>query len=398
MAAPIMNEIKLAKALFLLSMGLSLGWVSICPAQITPITLTNIPIYLSDLAVAGKYLYGIPASYPASASGLRIFDITNPATHVDVGFNDGKGSADQRALAISGDYLFYSVADELRILNLANPAQPALVAQLAGNYPAITIHGDHAYLTTLVGSSLWRVGIYDISNPTNPVTLGKIDTEGFTRTAVAGSYAYLADGRLLVADISNPANPLALGYISGLLAADVVLYGNFAYVATGWTNNLYAFYMGNPTNPITIYEAGWQPDTSRLLVVGNYLFISQSWQQGFAIDDISNPTNTSFAGRIASDYSPVSVAVSGNHAYLASGVLTIFYLGLPAPALNLSATSSNLVVSWPAPTLSYSLQQTTNLQAPTWVRASNLSVPAGSQNQINIPRPVASLFYRLVSR
>jgi len=62
----------------------------------------------------------------------------------------------------------------------------------------------------------------------------------------------------------------------------------------------------------------------------------------------------------------VSVAVSGNHAYLASGILTIFYLGLPAPALNLGATSLNLVASWPAPTLAYSLQQTTNLQAPAW--------------------------------
>jgi hypothetical protein len=35
-AAPIMTEVNRAKALFLLSMGLSLGLVSICPAQITP--------------------------------------------------------------------------------------------------------------------------------------------------------------------------------------------------------------------------------------------------------------------------------------------------------------------------------------------------------------------------
>jgi hypothetical protein len=301
-------------------------------------------------------------------------------------------------LAISGNYLFYSVADELRILNISDPVQPALVAQLAGNYGGITVQGRYAYLTTLVGSSLWRVGIYDVSNPTNPITLGKIDTEGFTRTAIAGSYAYLADGRLLIADISNPTNPAPLGYVSGLLAADMVVYGNFAYVATGWTNNLYGLYLGNPTNPITIYEAGWQPDTSRLLVSGNYLFIKQDWQQGFAIDDISNPTNTSFAGRIQGSYSPSAVAVAGNYAYMANYNLSIYFLGLSAPALSLSVTGSNLVASWPAPTMAFGLQQATDLQVSNWVTLTNLSVSVGTQNQVSVLRAAASAFYRLISR
>jgi len=378
--------------------ALLLGFASQCVAQITPIALTNVPVDLAQLAVAGSRLFGIPSSYPPSATGLRIFDISNPANPVDLGFNDGKGNANQRALAVSGDYLYYSVADELRILNIANPAQPVLVAQLAGNYPAITVQGNYAYLTTLVGSSLWRVGIYDVSNPTNPVTLGKIDTQAFARTAVAGNYAYVADGGLLIADISNPTNPATLGYVSNLFAADVVLYGSFAYVATGWTNNLYGFYLGNPTNPIPIFEGGWQPDTSRLLVSGNYLLAQQNWMGGFAFNDISNPTNTSFAGRIRSDYTPMAVAVSGNYAYMASGSLNIYSLGLPSPALNLAATGSNLVASWAAPTLAFSLQRTTNLHAPNWVTATNLSTPVGNQNQINLPRPAASTFYRLVSR
>ncbi|MBU0507419.1 hypothetical protein KKH27_01095 [bacterium] len=73
------------------------------------------------VAVSGSYAY-----MADMGSGLRIIDISSPATPTEVGFYDTQGYAWD--VAVSGNYAY--VSDEaygLRVLNIANPAAPTQV-------------------------------------------------------------------------------------------------------------------------------------------------------------------------------------------------------------------------------------------------------------------------------
>ena len=81
--------------------------------------------------------------------------------------------------------------------------------------------------------------IIDIANPASPALAGSLNTPGAPRGLfVSGGYAYLGagdDGGLQVIDVSNPASPNLSGYYDTLGAAvDVFVSGSHAYVATYW--------------------------------------------------------------------------------------------------------------------------------------------------------------------
>ncbi len=67
------------------------------------------------------------------------------------------------------------------------------------------------------------------------------------------------------------------------------------------------------------------------------------------------------------------------------------------PSLAIMMTASNTVlISWPAPSTGWTLQQNTNLLLPAgWASATNAVTVAGGQNQILVPAPADTRFYRL---
>ena len=154
-------KIQLFVAVFLGVLGQACG-------QITLVNVSN--------TNNGGYAYGITVSnnyaYLANGSdGLRIYDITNPRTPINIGHaNPNNGNWDQ-SVAISGTY-----------------------AYVAGTYDGLRI--------------------YDIADRTNPINVGQTNkqTGGAIDVAVSGHYAYVAnheDG-LRIYDVSNPASPLVM--------------------------------------------------------------------------------------------------------------------------------------------------------------------------------------------
>lgn len=66
--------------------------------------------------------------------------------------------------------------------------------------------------------------------------------------------------------------------------------------------------------------------------------------------------------------------------------------------LDASAIGANLVFSWPTQTVSYALQQNIQLNTTNWVTLSTTPIVVGSQNQVTIPKPNGTMFYRLGSQ
>ena len=98
---------------------------------------------------------------------------------------------------------------------------PCYAVDVSGN---IAYSGNGAYLE-----------VVDISDPSNPVELGKIVTPSVVGgVAVSGSYAYVANGNagLRIIDISSPSSPQEVGFFdTGDAALDVTISGSYAYVA-----------------------------------------------------------------------------------------------------------------------------------------------------------------------
>ena len=100
----------------------------------------------------------------------------------------------------------------------ANPAAPQqqaqnveLVGQVGGDANAVAVQSAYAYVG--VGP---RLVILDVSDPAHPAVVGRTGVlpGAVSGVAVAGDYAYVADqdSGLRIVDISNPATPSETGF------------------------------------------------------------------------------------------------------------------------------------------------------------------------------------------
>ncbi|MBN2007430.1 MAG: DUF11 domain-containing protein [Anaerolineae bacterium] len=133
--------------------------------------------------------------------------------------------------------------------------------------------------------------------PPSPITLINQIGGGTFSVAIQGDYAYIGVGpRLVTLDITNPANPIAVGQtevISNYLT-DIEIQGNYAYV----TEKPYGGYSGSKlriadiSNPALPYFTGFYDtpgDAMSVAVSGNYAYVADG-MGGLRILDISNPS------------------------------------------------------------------------------------------------------------
>ena len=91
--------------------------------------------------------------------------------------------------------------------------------------------------------------------------------------------------------------------------------------------------------------------------------------------------------------------MSGGNYSLIGGFWALFALQTPgAPLLKIFLTSTNTaVVSWPAPSTGFSLQQNTDLSTTNWVAPAETVNNNGTVNFIIVSPPTGKRFYRLKS-
>jgi hypothetical protein len=144
---------------------------------------------------------------------------------------------------------------QVGLYNAANPASPVLAGNLNSfintndghgvGAGAIAIDDNHAFI---INADTLR--IFDLSNLSNPVAVGKIGTseEWDGAVHVSGKFAYVADGSggLRVISIAEYSNPQEAGYYDGpSTARGVFSLDGYAYVAemdggvTIYRNELY---------------------------------------------------------------------------------------------------------------------------------------------------------------
>lgn len=134
-------------------------------------------------------------------------------------------------------------------------------------------------------------------------------------------------------------------------------------------------------------------------VAGNYAYVAEFYS-GLRICDISNPARPLLLSGTNNNYGAYTygLAVSGNYLYLADGGagMLIYQLSAPLPPLLvLNKINGNDVLTWPAPTAAFNLQQSSVVQPTNWASISNVPVVLSNQNQITLPSSANTTFYRL---
>jgi hypothetical protein len=136
------------------------------------------------------------------------------------------------------------------IYSLDSPALPSLISTIDGFCFNFTIVGDLLY------SVSYGLTIYNISNPNFPVELGtwSYPDHDITKVVVQGNRAYLiswGDNNVIICDISNPSNPHSVGtYNTYGQCLDVKVLGAIAAVSSSYC--IYVVEISDPAQPLTI--------------------------------------------------------------------------------------------------------------------------------------------------
>lgn len=176
----------------------SRGQVALSPEVILDLRPTSI---LSSIPLGGfpfaVEVQGSHAYVPASAAGLRVIDISDPAAPFIAGSATFPQAA--RGLALGGQYAFVPTEKgPVQVVDVSAPANPTVVGSVAMDVPArsATLHGEHLFVTSELG-----LHIFDVRNPLVPRPVTVLESE---RTA--WSVAFAGSSMFVIADSHTAIN------------------------------------------------------------------------------------------------------------------------------------------------------------------------------------------------
>jgi hypothetical protein len=274
-----------------------------------------------EVAVVGDY------AYICESGSLRIVDVYDPTTPVEVGFYAPPyGDGPCMTMAVVGNYVYTGGYYTLNILDVTNPAAPALVGKTSGlDMPTgLVVVGAYAYVVDIhdTGSGyLYRLLIFDVSNVTHPFITG-VSTfiSRVNDVDVEGGYAYVAndDAGLRVIDVSNPSAPFEVGSYTTISANGVTVAGSYAYVADpGW--GLRIIDISNPTAPFQVSLFDSLGYTENSAVEWGYAYVAEG-EVGVEMVNVLNPAAPVITGLYNTSGMTHDVAVAGDgYVYAADG-------------------------------------------------------------------------------
>jgi len=206
-----------------------------------------------------------------------------------------------RRIAFAGTYAYILCDQGLAVVDLDNPAEPKLVAQIGAPYVnnprGIGIQFRYAFVVDNAG-----LKILDITDPAHPVPVEKalVPLPDARNVYVARTYAYVAAGRqgIAIINIENPEEPKLEQMFDGGgklndtndIKIGMVSSSQFAFVADG-ENGMRVVQLFSPQTQPNFY--GFEPKPVPKVIAtyqshGPALAISRGIDRDRAVDEVGN--------------------------------------------------------------------------------------------------------------
>jgi hypothetical protein len=173
-----------------------------------------------DLDVYRNRVYATASDEPGGAQiwGVRTLDVSNLTPPDPNNILISLLPTDDRnirAVAVRGSYMFYTDGLTFEVANVSDELNPYILARrelpAANCLTGVLLYGDCAFVHAAGGTPGFVA--YDISDPTNPVELKRLDAQA-QNVWLMGNRAFLAGGGsgLTILDISNPRDPVVIDH------------------------------------------------------------------------------------------------------------------------------------------------------------------------------------------
>ena len=244
-----------------------------------------LPSACLGVGVSGNYAY-----FSRSATGLQVYDVSNPAAPSSVATLGSFTNPQQ--IFISGNTAYVAAyGDGLKIVNISDPLNPTVLGTYSGPTMArhVTVLNNRAFLI----DETMGLQILDVSNPASPALLGSLAaTNTATGIAANGNYVYFLDvdsmnnkSVLKVINVTTPASPVLAGSCSTLYSANALIYSeNKIYVAEG-PYGVSIFDVTTPSAPSFLSNVKGNNMSQGLVLKNGYLY---SGSMGLTIIDAAN--------------------------------------------------------------------------------------------------------------
>ncbi len=197
------------------------------------------------------------------------------------------------------------------------------------NFPPYDVALDGNCVIT--ASGFYGMHIFDVSDPSNPQWIGRVDIEGFARSIeVSDGYAYVTSSKIsdhnvfTVLDIGPPAETHVLAEIDlpGLATSlegrlDIRLSGGYAFVAEG-SAGLDIIDIDPVEAPQLVKTVEGFVSAQGVEIDGGYVFVADT-DLGLAIVDIDPVDSASIVSTVATPGEAVDLTVSSGFAIVADG-------------------------------------------------------------------------------
>lgn len=294
------------------------------------------PVEVGSVALPGQSwdvsLYGSFACVTVYNQGLCVVDVSDPRHPALVGqvrTTSTIGLDVKDGFAYVADYF----DSQLYIVSLEDPTNPVIVAesQTIGNGWDVDVVGNMA----VVSANTYVVFI-DVSDPLNPVRVGRLNLPYGTKGVVAdGRYAYLptASGMLLIVDYGDPAHPQLVANVDvPSVNWSIELKDGFVFVSRQ-ENGLNVYDVRDPAHPVF---AGHCPIDGRswadgMCVLGDRLYLTERYGSMHVIR-IKTPGAVLPVGRLALPYPIAQIAIAEPYGYVANGSHGLIVIDVREPS------------------------------------------------------------------
>jgi len=211
----------------------------------------------------------------AMVQGIEFYDISSGGqlNHIDH-FTLGQNGKANCVEAID-NYAYFTSKNGLYVVDISNPSNPQSLGRVDGTNNLILENLDADNNMLAVAAHEDGVLLYDISNPQNLELRSTINSENAWAVRLKDGYAYIADELIVnIYDISNSSDPVFINQIETSNAIkDIALTQSFMYVALG-SDGVDIYDLSNLESPIFLDNYNTNTLANRISPFENKLAVS----------------------------------------------------------------------------------------------------------------------------